>query len=467
MLLLCPIFASANDGGSFFDDLNLVSIDVDFKSYEAAIGEPFEFSVSLTNNTLYDFSAWAVSRFFEHQEWDRFIIDEDYGLDDSLDSDKTVTYDLSYIIPEDVFWYKTEDGFFIDFNLEMSFWGPLYKYEHYRKYLNDGESWDFIDNYGPIPIRLKNIFDGSDMARMEMDYDFDQIYFSEHNLNSFLSDGKLLGEFYNDITIYNISDFKLNNLFIHRQLKEDNERRDKTFYSLDPNLEFRKSVENYYIYSPKSIPSNIKIDYGCIFNVDGTYFGISENLILPTYTVKRPNIEINKIESDSDKSIIEVTNNSYKSLDNFYLSLTGYYSEDKLYDRIEGKESVQIEIENDSRYIYFGKIRDGMLFLWESPIEGEVFWFSEIIIINKEKEDMEAADAPTPSLELTPKPSSALESSMKPKTELVDIEITVEKVEEKSAVPIWVWVAVIIALLSVGFLIFYLRKKSNSDEKEK
>jgi len=208
VLLLLVVFTPytlANDGGSRPDDQRL-TFNFILKSNEVKIGETFEFTMKITNNTSREaelISFWQI--FKKSHDTQNADIKEII-----IDPFKTISLDISYKVPENINWYEINGEYFVDFHPEIFYWA---------KEILDGESTDFDwydieDDYWDyyqmskqnIQLKITNLEDGSDFARISVLDDKGIIGFNDSAYHESASwNGELLAKHVSYLKIENLS----------------------------------------------------------------------------------------------------------------------------------------------------------------------------------------------------------------------------------------------------------------------
>ena len=320
LLLLISVApcALANDGGSRPDHQRL-TFSFTLKSNEVKIGETFEFTMKITNNTsreaelLYFWQIFEESHNTQNAKIDGIIIDP-Y---------KTTSLDISYQVPENINWYEINGEYFIDFRPELYY---------LAKEILDGEStdydwYDIEDDYWDyyqmstqnIQLKITNLKNGGDFARISILDNKSIVGFNDSAYHESASwNGELLAEHVSYLKIENLSEKTLSKVSVF-----------ETAYYPQMENETLQVGENYVFKHTyhlglleEDIPQKIDIDFRMIFSLDNQYYCVHTKKQYDTKVYNVPCINIHLIQvddknSDTYKYTFLFENNTNETIENF------------------------------------------------------------------------------------------------------------------------------------------------------
>lgn len=161
--LLCfiPTISFANDAGPILDTEDKMSIEFELKSREAQIGGTLDFTLTLSNNSPKPISWLMLRRVFKDT-----ALTEDINVFENIPElkagEKKVLF-LSASIPQNVYWYKKGNSYYTDFYLYFEYLA----WETYEDSVDGGWKTYYFYKSDPVPIKLTNVYDGTEILKLE------------------------------------------------------------------------------------------------------------------------------------------------------------------------------------------------------------------------------------------------------------------------------------------------------------
>ncbi|MEX1376170.1 MAG: hypothetical protein AB1Z23_01740 [Eubacteriales bacterium] len=333
IVLIAPL-VSANDGGSRPDTQRL-SFTFTPISKEVKVGESFEFKVKVVNNTSRE--AWLIAFnqiFVGSYETENADVN---GI--IIPAYKTVTLDVSYVVPDSINWYEKNGKYYTDFSPEMYYQAKeLLDWEEKDDWYDEtDDSWDYYQlNNQLSPIEITNLIDGSEYASIRLLDQKTIVGFNDSAYKVSASwSGELVGEVYNRLQIENISDAAIENVHVYNNINyaDINEYKIDQLGSKGQHELEHSSV--YYLLE-NDIPQNMTIDYKAIFNVDDKYYCVHTSRDYKTEIYLRPDVKIYRQETDNEDTgrstySYMVENVSSQSIENFTVFFGDLYADNYSY----------------------------------------------------------------------------------------------------------------------------------------
>jgi len=282
VLFLYPV--NADDGGSEYDDGKLLSFTFDAIQKEAKIGEEFTFKITITNHTAYYISNLIFSQILDAQSYAWRTVDKsELGIPEngntsiSIDPYKTVEYEITYIVPEEINWIKDGDYYYVNLS-------PILDYsaidDDYIDETGTPWNWDFINGSGgSIPIELANLYDGSEYMNITITDDINTIEYKKQEDNtSHIYGGMLEARVRAYIALENKSEYKMENINIRWQNEGKSDLVD--YLNINKTVDF---VFHGHLYENiENIGRNESIIYKVLYTADNKYYAASVERIYST-----------------------------------------------------------------------------------------------------------------------------------------------------------------------------------------
>ena len=499
-LCLVPI-TKANDGGGIYPDFNeYVSYTVETDCKEIVIGEELEFTMTLTNHTKATFTHFRVWSIFSNTY---FGLEDEMSFWDcvlQLEPYSTQKITLSYIVPEDVSWYKKGDDFFVDLEPNIAYG---VEYESDEKLEELGLPYDFFENMigpSPVPIKLNNLNDGSGFIDFNIIDDKELFIYSDKSDSdddkSWMYFGEYGGVVSNYLSIENISDKSVEVVYID-WYKDFFYEYDEKYY-IDAGDSIVIDVVSVDMKKPKDVERLKAVKYNMLFKDEvGEYYGVTTGAKYQTKVYEIPPVEITATKIGENKEgnqLLEISfkNTSNKDIKNFFLYYGSEFpkTEEELNnnvirDRFEAGDTWQltecITIPNDKDYpLMLGYWIDDSLCYWEVDIyqinndtprvySNEDYYYGLYRDIYDLTHDIEIFDiyealrpTPTPEITNTPKPEITAEvvQTIAPTNTPQTTNVVVKEVKSY-VIPLWVYVVLGLAFVAVVGLVV-LKKCSDS-----
>ena len=305
LVFLLPVSVEANDGGYSPDYSGMVTYTVETDCEEVGIGETFEFTVTIKNRTEYSFERVELCTFIEDAQMYYFLMFGEYDDRLILHPYETRVIVFEMTVPEHVAWYKVGDDYY--FNLK-----PELRYEVNEddplSMQNIHGGWGFINMAGvaAIPIRITNLYDGSDLITLDLVDTNSTVYFyggryGYEDVDN-MYEGQYDGDINNIIQIENLTDNEFKIMYIDTYNREFFDSDD---YYLYANEKIIVDVFSEYYHLPKDIPTNIDVQYHMIFqSASGEYFAVGDEKKCKTKIFNIPNMTVtNVFEEDSTTKV--------------------------------------------------------------------------------------------------------------------------------------------------------------------
>lgn len=498
--LLCfvPTISFANDAGPILDTERKLSIELELKSHEAEIGGTLDFTLTLTNNTAKPMNDYLLlHEIFMHTPLTEDIHESLKNLPELNAGEKVVLF-LSASVPQNVYWYKKGSSYYTDFRLFFEY----YAWEINGDDIDDGWETSYYYESEPTPIKLTNLFDGTDILKLESDEKENAFYFGE---DLYSGDDKydLASRVHSQTSTTNLSLYQLSNVVIRKENGYNTEILQVDV--INPSQVYTQDlIYNQYI-DKSNLPSKIFLEIKAIFTLNNKYYASWYSKELPTQLIDFPEVDVN-VQPDpnnGNNNLLTIKNTSGSDYEDFYVDFHDddpytYYTNNFI-ETFDKNKLLEFSLAKP-KYSYYhfivGYIQDNSLFTWQIDINSnmnkiEFIKFQDVIDMENNEiiasptpsppptaspkptasPTLKATQTPTPTHAATPSPAptptiTALPSPMPSQAALPTSAITVNSITKKPAFSTWVWIAFACALFATGTVSVLLHiHRSNTHDK--
>ena len=476
---ISPVFVSGDTGPSqFYDKDDRLTFSISTNQTEVAIGETLEFTLELRNRT-YETITMEKSRWYPHAP-SSIDIDLDGVV---VEPGKRVAIDISYPVTDTVKWYEKDGEFYMDINLTLD-------YVTISSFMYDGDYYEDEYTYfekvqaKPIPIKITNLYDGSEFINFEL-LTNRNVFGTWGSYSNYENVPDVIEAYItNNIAATNTSEAVLSDFSFYNMYDGSIKERD---FDLKNGDRCWTSTSNRYVYSRASeVPEYLDAVYRAKFNIDGKYYAVEKQISCGVASINTPEIESRLVQTEPDEAgniayTINIKNKSEKTVFGFYLvegnQNLSVFDAGNYVGNIEPGEKVErtfIIKEGEPVEIYWGSqanheirfygqyilnggkkidIDAGSRGYYSETVETDQAQYSSQIYYNPAKRPVTATPTATPEVSQMPEVSKVPEPTVTP------TQITIENVEVKSGIPVWVWAAVPSALILAVGAVIILRKK--------
>ncbi len=335
-------------------DGKLIDIVFSLSTDEIVIGEELAINVTVTNLTRHQVELtrmyFGIFSYSTDHDSNKTSVNED---ELKLSAYESLTFEIKDCVDEYISWYKDGEYYYTDVYAGLNFWAGGYRDEDY--YYEESESI--------IPLRINNLYDGSEMLEIRWIDNIENIYFYKKTYENYYDEGIpeiiAAGMVYYDVLYINNSEVKIG--------------------KAEPNEEYRMH-DLYYKYEIFSeLKSTYQQNISEIFEIDGYYYCVRAEREYSTKIIEVPIVDLNidLIDEDGQGYFIyklEITNRGNDTIENFMIMAADfqnafYLPVSESIGTIKKGETVVFELTlpNDEAIddLKAGYILDGMFFWWE------------------------------------------------------------------------------------------------------
>jgi hypothetical protein len=458
-LLLFPICALANDGGAMLDDDKYLSVDVKLDSKKAEIGGDISLTVSLMNKSKDLIKFMNITQIFKGDDVYENDTYRDNIYDVRLQPGEKLKLELKATVPITNIFYKQDDKYYtnVDFNILYDLL-PI----DATKDLEE-RHWFYENKIVSIPIEITNIYDGTELLKLEILEEETTFFFPEYQsyeLNHY--NVELLSDLNNKLVITNMTDKLITNLFI-RDLKDRNYN-DRSVLSVSGEESIEVDIYYSHFIPPDKLTKTLPVILRASFKVNNKYYTTQITKEYPSKVLNCPILDV----ALKDNNVV-ISNFSDSDITGLYIDLDSnntysfkYYEQNKI-PLLKKDATIKIPYTGNKTIInnyLVGLIRDGKLYYWtvnntnKSPYyfdgwERNYFHINTIIPTQSPTLKPTQTPSPTQTKNITPKPSQA-------------IEVTI--VTKESSMPWWVWIVLTLTIVCSGVIIWRFRHNNKESD---
>jgi len=326
IVLLLPTAVLANDG-AYYSGEEKVGVKIIPSSYHINIGEEFKFTLEIINYTPTPFD-WAD---IEGALIGRIIIND--ICDVYIEPYRTVQYDITVKIDQEITWYKDGYKYFTTFEPEV-----------YIAVEND--NLYYIETSKPITLEIDNIKDGSQYISYEFVDDKEYITYQCRELWPAIGQHKYFGQLDNRMIIKNLTDNKIENITRITSYGGNRTTSLEPFEEIEITAFYSDATSGLY-----DIPNRVNVQNNLLFKLGDLYYGVAANKNYPALYFDVPKIKMIVIgEKDEngyiERTILSLTNRSEDHIKNFFVDFNGYspYLPDYIFPIIKAGETIEVEL---------------------------------------------------------------------------------------------------------------------------
>ncbi len=436
---------------------------------EAAIGEDFAIELTITNQTRYKISlqwmSFGLIGLIEGLE-DSAVVCDDENLE--LDAYEVITLQITDRVYSDINWYRDGEYYYADLIPDI-----MYTIDWTNEIFYYYEKPDT-----GIPIRITNLYDGSEYFSIEWLDSREIFYYSEYYAENYYDNG--VGQmFLEGYVCYQMNFINDSDAEVYGNTPYQDRIINDTFNRMYFEDEITDVVE--FIIRP-------------IAEIDGNYYCIESKREYITRMIDIPDIsievDIDKPDTQSPNAdyTVSVTNTGSASYDNLVLLIRNKYGDNNISvieqpDNIAPGETVGIEFnginETYINYLCIGYLLDGMIYcrhvecsapsdnfetVKTAEINPDVFFcfdyeFEESLKEQTAEWQTFSAETATPTTELTAQPSPTVTAKV---TAVISPTVTVSNRQNPM-----IWALVCIIALLAAAVVFIIRVIIKLDRENK
>lgn len=319
--------ALANDAEPLYDNDEFITYSCMAHSNVIAINGEMTFAITLTNHTDMRFVGFEVTSILDYTWIGNNTKVANIAQEIVLEPYQSISVDFSYIVPEDVYWYKIGDYYYADFAPNLS-----YLVDTFSKDMNNVTADISLTGYtNPseqvIPLKITNISDGTDYLNIKILDDRSILpYFATTD------DGEYSAYINSYISMENKSDIDL--AIINANNSTQKFSKDGKYYRLKAKDTINTKIGSSFWCKPEDVNPTKAIDYKVLFTIeDNKYLAAKATRDFTATILDYPDVTIKitpeyTMNSSKRTSLFTITNNSSKDIDNFFIS----YGEDSFKD---------------------------------------------------------------------------------------------------------------------------------------
>lgn len=288
--------------------------------------------------------------------------------------------EIEITVPEHVAWYKVGDDYYFNLKPQLDYWVD-------ESGVNPGlYGWGYTNMIGvdPIPVRITNMNDGSDLISVDCLDENNMIYFYDYNHRDEDESRTFLGQYdgyiYNYLKYKNLTNEEFNvisienvtNIFWRNYVSYFG--KNETKFVVYPEEEFNIDISSSYYIVPEEVPDEIKIHYNMTFaSSEGKYYAIGVERDCGTKIYEVPEVNVMFSLQENGKATARITNYSDYEVQDIVIYYKVYapgtievLMENSIITTLQRGETVEI---NDIEYepkeegsdVYISNLRIGML----------------------------------------------------------------------------------------------------------